>query len=70
MEQQQPKAMNGCFLLADGWTTEDLQYLWKDLEPVQIVKDLHLPRFRLENYINEYCNIVTNTGKVDIGLFI
>jgi len=48
---------------ADGWTTDDLQYLWKPKDPVQIVPDLHLPRFTLEKYINAYCNIKTNTGK-------
>ncbi|XP_059082923.1 glutamate-gated chloride channel-like [Tigriopus californicus] len=46
-----------------GWTTGDLQYIWKTLEPVQIVKDLHLPRFTLEKYISDYCNIKTNTGE-------
>ena len=50
-------------ILTDGWTTEDLQYLWKKDEPVQIVKDLHLPRVTLEKYISDYCNIETNTGK-------
>lgn len=47
----------------DGWTTDDLQYLWKLKDPVQIVQDLHLPRFTLEKYISAYCNIKTNTGK-------
>ena len=47
----------------DGWTTDDLLYLWKDEDPVQIVPDLHLPRFTLEKYISAYCNIKTNTGK-------
>jgi len=46
-----------------GWTTEDLQYLWKPKDPVQIVPDLHLPRFTLEKYISDYCNIKTNTGE-------
>ena len=50
----------------DGWTTDDLQYLWKDSEPVQIVKDLHLPRFTLERYISDYCNIETNTGNLTL----
>ena len=49
--------------ISDGWTTDDLQYLWKTLEPVQIVRNLHLPRFTLEKYISDYCNIETNTGK-------
>lgn len=46
-----------------GWTTDDLQYLWKSMDPVQIVPDLHLPRFTLEQYISDYCNIKTNTGE-------
>ena len=51
------------FVFQDGWTTDDLQYLWKKLDPVQIVPDLHLPRFTLEKYVSDYCNIKTNTGK-------
>ena len=54
------------YLLIDGWTTDDLQYLWKRKDPVQIVENLHLPRFTLEKYISDYCNIKTNTGKTDI----
>ena len=54
------------FFHTDGWTTDDLQYMWKDQEPVQIVKDLHLPRFTLERYISDYCNIKTNTGKMAV----
>ena len=54
------------YFLIDGWTTDDLQYLWKRKDPVQIVENLHLPRFTLEKYISDYCNIKTNTGKTDI----
>ena len=54
------------YLLIDGWTTDDLQYLWKRKDPVQIVENLHLPRFTLEKYISDYCNIKTNTGKTDV----
>ena len=50
------------FSVTDGWTTDDLQYLWKRVDPVQIVENLHLPRFTLEKYISDYCNIKTNTG--------
>ena len=50
------------FSITDGWTTDDLQYLWKRVDPVQIVENLHLPRFTLEKYISDYCNIKTNTG--------
>ena len=30
--------------VADGWATDDLIYKWKDVDPVQIVPGLHLPR--------------------------
>ena len=50
-----------CFF-ADGWTTADLIYVWKEIDPVQIVKDLNLPRFKLEQFQTTYCNTITNTG--------
>lgn len=48
---------------ADGWTTADLVFLWKEGDPVQVVKNLHLPRFTLEKFLTDYCNSKTNTGK-------
>ncbi|ETN62546.1 glutamate-gated chloride channel [Anopheles darlingi] len=47
-----------------GWTTADLVFLWKEGDPVQVVKNLHLPRFTLEKFLTDYCNSKTNTGKV------
>ncbi|KAG8224719.1 hypothetical protein J437_LFUL004889 [Ladona fulva] len=44
-----------------GWTTDDLVFLWKDGDPVQVVKNLHLPRFTLEKFLTDYCNSKTNT---------
>ncbi|KAK8748668.1 hypothetical protein OTU49_015930, partial [Cherax quadricarinatus] len=32
-----------------GWTTEDLVFLWEKNEPIQVTKNLHLPRFTLEH---------------------
>ena len=32
------------------------------MDPVQIVKDLNLPRFKLEQFQTTYCNTITNTG--------
>lgn len=46
----------------DGWTTDDLVFLWKEGDPVQVVKNLHLPRFTLEKFLTDYCNSKTNTG--------
>ncbi|KAJ8981473.1 hypothetical protein NQ317_006999 [Molorchus minor] len=44
-----------------GWTTDDLVFLWKEGDPVQVVKNLHLPRFTLEKFSTDYCNSKTNT---------
>ncbi|XP_049817927.1 glutamate-gated chloride channel isoform X2 [Aethina tumida] len=46
-----------------GWTTDDLVFLWKEGDPVQVVKNLHLPRFTLEKFLTDYCNSRTNTGE-------
>ena len=50
-------------IFSDGWAKDDLIYKWKEKDPVQIVKDLHLPRFTLEQYKSAYCDVKTNTGK-------
>lgn len=49
-------------VVIDGWTTADLVFLWKEGDPVQVVKNLHLPRFTLEKFLTDYCNSKTNTG--------
>lgn len=49
-------------LFSDGWTTADLVFIWKEGDPVQVVKNLHLPRFTLEKFLTDYCNSKTNTG--------
>ncbi|KAI1289887.1 Glutamate-gated chloride channel [Halotydeus destructor] len=46
-----------------GYTTEDVVLLWKEENPVQITKTLHLPRFTLTNKRTEYCTSRTNTGE-------
>ncbi|XP_044017404.1 glutamate-gated chloride channel isoform X8 [Aphidius gifuensis] len=46
-----------------GWTTDDLVFVWKEGDPVQVVKNLHLPRFTLEKFLTDYCNSKTNTGE-------
>ncbi|XP_022238851.1 glutamate-gated chloride channel-like [Limulus polyphemus] len=46
-----------------GYTTDDLVFLWKVDDPVQVTKNLHLPRFTLEKYNTEYCTSKTNTGE-------
>ncbi|XP_064106297.1 glutamate-gated chloride channel-like isoform X1 [Macrobrachium nipponense] len=58
-------------LASYGWTTDDLVFLWRKGDPVQVTQNLHLPRFTLEKFFTDYCNSKTNTGaysclKVDL----
>ena len=53
---------NHVVIYIDGYTTDDITYLWKQTDPVQIAKGLNLPRFSIEKYSNSYCNVKTNTG--------
>ncbi|KAK8387864.1 hypothetical protein O3P69_020048 [Scylla paramamosain] len=46
-----------------GWTTEDLVFKWEDKDPIQVNKNLHLPRFTLKEVVPKYCNSKTNTGE-------
>ena len=46
----------------DAWKTDDLIFVWKEGDPVQIDDGLHLPRFTLERFQTAYCNSKTNTG--------
>ena len=50
------------FNSTDGWTTDDLIFLWRAGDPVQVAKKLQLPRFALEKFITDSCNSKTNTG--------
>ena len=53
----------GIISFADGYTTDDISYIWKSVDPVQIAQNLSLPRFSIENYDSSYCTVKTNTGK-------
>jgi len=46
-----------------GYTTEDLVFLWKEGDPVQVTKNLHLPKFTLQKFETKYCTSRTNTGE-------
>lgn len=45
-----------------GYLDEDLKFIWKEVDPVQIAKPLNLPRFTLETYDTAYCTSRTTTG--------
>ena len=52
-----------CFLFADGWTKNDLVYVWKEGNPVQLAKNLTLPGgFKLGAFGSTYCDVITATG--------
>ena len=38
-------------------------FKWKEKEPVQVTKNLHLPRFTLQRFKTDYCTSKTNTGE-------
>lgn len=46
-----------------GYTTEDLVFLWKESDPVQVTSQLNLSRFTLLNFLTSYCTSRTNTGE-------
>ena len=51
---------------ADGWTTNDLVYMWKTGgSPVQLTANLSLPGgFKLDNHTSLKCDVVTATGNI------
>lgn len=45
-----------------GYTKDDIIFKWKEVDPVQVTSDLHIPRFSLEQFTTDYCDSSTNTG--------
>ncbi|RWS23296.1 glutamate-gated chloride channel 5-like protein [Leptotrombidium deliense] len=57
-----PMDLQTCQLkMANGYTTEDVVFQWKEKDPVQVTKNLHLPTFTLARFVTEYCTSRTNT---------
>ena len=51
------------FSCADGWTKNDLVYVWKEGNPVQLAPNLTLPGgFKLGAFGSKYCDVITATG--------
>ena len=46
-----------------GYTTENLVFLWKEENPIQVTKSLNMPQFVLESFSTDYCTSRTNTGE-------
>ncbi|GBL96717.1 Glutamate-gated chloride channel [Araneus ventricosus] len=48
-----------------AYTTEDLIFVWKDYDPVQISKNAvsNLPKFTMDTFNTDYCTSKTNTGE-------
>ena len=57
---------------ADGWTTNDLVYMWKTGgSPVQLTANLSLPGgFKLDNHTSLKCDVVTATGIFFFEIFL
>lgn len=56
-----------------GYTAADLVLLWKKGDPVQITRNLYLPKFTLTQYLTDYCTIRTVTGEyscLKVGLIL
>uniref|UniRef100_A0AC35GDH0 Uncharacterized protein n=1 Tax=Panagrolaimus sp. PS1159 TaxID=55785 RepID=A0AC35GDH0_9BILA len=62
----QPNILIRCFIdyASYAYTTEDIVYHWKELNPIQIKPGLHqsLPSFVLSKVLTANCTSVTNTG--------
>uniref|UniRef100_A0A1I7Y3M6 Ig-like domain-containing protein n=1 Tax=Steinernema glaseri TaxID=37863 RepID=A0A1I7Y3M6_9BILA len=52
-------------LASYAYTTDDIEYVWKSDNPIQLNYDLvnSLPQFTLSNYSSADCTSVTNTGR-------
>ena len=48
--------------LLDGYTTDELQFVWKEIMAVQINEELELPQFDLMNFIIVDCEQSYITG--------
>uniref|UniRef100_T1E1T2 Gamma-aminobutyric acid receptor subunit beta n=1 Tax=Cupiennius salei TaxID=6928 RepID=T1E1T2_CUPSA len=46
-----------------GYTTNDIVFEWKPMDPVQLAKKLYLPKFSLNDFRADYCTSKTNTGE-------
>ena len=47
----------------DGWTKNDLIYVWKGAGALQFAGNLSLPGgFKMANSTNKYCDVKTATG--------
>ena len=49
-------------ITSDGYTSDDLEYEWKESDPIQIVSSLHLPEFSLQAINAARCDVRTATG--------
>ena len=51
------------FLIVDGWTADDLVYIWKGEGALQFAANLSLPGgFKMANSSNKRCDVSTATG--------
>lgn len=53
----------GIVVASYAHTTEDIVYLWRQSDPVQVKRSLHLSKFSLTKFMTDYCTSRTNTGE-------
>ncbi|XP_075749537.1 glutamate-gated chloride channel-like [Rhipicephalus microplus] len=53
----------GIVVTSYAHTTEDIVYLWRQSDPVQVKRSLHLSKFSLTKFMTDYCTSRTNTGE-------
>ena len=52
--------------IPDGWTKNNLVYVWKEGNPVQLAGNLSLPGgFKLGAFGSQYCDVITATGQLE-----
>lgn len=53
----------GIVVTSYAHTTEDIVFLWRQSDPVQVKRSLHLSKFSLTKFMTDYCTSKTNTGE-------
>ena len=52
-----------CVLSLDGYTTDELQFEWREFLAVQVNENLELPQFKLIDFVIVDCQQSYITGK-------
>ncbi|KAH9369298.1 hypothetical protein HPB48_012374 [Haemaphysalis longicornis] len=53
----------GLTIASYAHTTEDIVFIWKQGDPVQVSRSLHVEQFALTKFLTDYCTSRTTTGE-------